>query len=197
MKHKLVYGVGVTDVGYPVAPRDLNGKQQMCPFYKCWKAMLDRCYGAKTDGRNQAYMGCVVTPEWHALSRFKAWMETKTWQGCELDKDLKIPGNRVYSTETCLFVPKVVNNFFIGEDGTQGVSWDSKGNRWVARRGSGTRASRWVRYFKTQEAARREYRKRKWEIGLEILNTKIADLEVRSAFENRLEPYRPVSENGV
>lgn len=33
-------------------------------------------------------------------------------EGFELDKDILVKGNKVYSPETCCFVPKEVNSFF-------------------------------------------------------------------------------------
>lgn len=187
---KLIYGVGVNDADYPVAPRDPNGKQQMCPFYKIWKSMLHRCYGKKQLKYNQAYVGCTVDHSWQVFSNFRKWMETKVWQNRELDKDLKCSGNRVYSADTCLFVPKVVNNFFIGcEDPKRGVCWDTAGNRWIARCGTGTRTGRWTRYFKTEAEALTAYRKQKLKLGEQIL-AKLTESDVAEAFSKRLDQYR-------
>ena len=42
---------------------------------------------------------------------FKAWMETQYWEGKHLDKDFLGDG-KLYSSETCCFVPKWLNVLF-------------------------------------------------------------------------------------
>lgn len=99
---RLVEGVGITDVSYsPVATK--------CPYYRVWQAMLKRCYSARSLQINPTYLGCSVAPEWHRLSVFRSWMEQKDWQGKSLDKDLLVPGNKVYGPTTCLFVSQQIN----------------------------------------------------------------------------------------
>ena len=80
-----------------------------CPFHKTWKNMLYRVYvqGLKP---TSCYYGCSVADEWFTFSKFKAWMETQDWEGKQLDKDLMVWGNKVYSPETCIFVSQDLNN---------------------------------------------------------------------------------------
>lgn len=103
--NKLVAGVGVTDVDYsPVATK--------CPYYVTWQAMLMRCYSPRMLQKNPAYVGCSVDPSWHTFSVFKAWMKLQNWQGKQLDKDILVPGNKIYGPNTCLFVSKAINSLF-------------------------------------------------------------------------------------
>ena len=37
-------------------------------------------------------------------------MESQEWEGKQLDKDIVIPGNKVYSPDACIFVDKRINN---------------------------------------------------------------------------------------
>ena len=75
-----------------------------CPFYAKWKNMIQRCY---TD-RYKNYSEVVVCEEWHVFSNFKSWMESKSWEGMELDKDIMGDGT-IYSPTTCCMVPSTIN----------------------------------------------------------------------------------------
>lgn len=107
-KRRLVAGVGINDADYIVTPT-VNGEQDKCPFYVRWSGMIKRCYDASTQKRKPSYVGCSVCPEWHTFSNFKAWMEKQDWVGKELDKDILVAGNKIYSPETCAFVSKRTN----------------------------------------------------------------------------------------
>lgn len=109
---KLIYGVGVNDAGYIVSPR-IDGKLVKCPFYYRWLGMLERAYSINGHDRYPTYRGCSVHPDWHTFSTFKSWMELQDWEGMQLDKDLLVKGNMVYSPDTCVFVSCAVNNFIL------------------------------------------------------------------------------------
>ena len=121
---KLVCGVGVNDADYTVDIRELvNGKQKLvwlCPFYDKWTSMLKRGYSKNFKERCPTYNGVTVCEEWLTFSNFKAWMETQDWKGKELDKDILVKGNKIYSPETCVFVDKIINNFIIERGNDRG-----------------------------------------------------------------------------
>jgi hypothetical protein len=97
-----VAGVGISDAEYsPIKTK--------CPFYVVWQSMLVRCYSQRMLTRNPTYAGCSVTPEWHRFTTFRLWMGQQNWVGKQLDKDLRIPGNREYGPQTCLFVSHQIN----------------------------------------------------------------------------------------
>lgn len=116
MSGRLIQGVGTNDADYAVVKKKslgyVNGvyKQELiweCHFYRKWRSMLTRCYS----NLYPSYKGCSVCNEWLTFSNFKSWMEQQDWEGKELDKDLLIEGNKVYSPETCLFIDAEVNLF--------------------------------------------------------------------------------------
>lgn len=107
---KLVYGVGINDADYAIAPR-INGKQVRCKIYGIWAALLQRCYDPAELERQPTYLNCSVDKEWHSFMNFRAWVLTQDYEGKELDKDLLLPGNKLYSKETCVFINKALNNF--------------------------------------------------------------------------------------
>lgn len=141
-RRTLIYGIGINDANYAVKPI-IDGKRVVCPFYRVWQNMLERCYDAKVQARHPTYMGCTVAPEWHRFSTFEKWMAAQPWQGRELDKDLLRPGNKVYGPDFCRFVPQRVNKVLndsaaIRGEYPVGVYWLKHSKRFVAKgRGTG------------------------------------------------------------
>lgn len=123
---RLVYGVAINDANYQVyAEETVDGRRKRvwaCPYYQTWKRMLRRCLDEKTKALKPAYAECCVDSRWHSLMAFRAWMEEQDWRGNELDKDLLVRGNKIYSPETCLFIPRAVN-LFITESGAIRGKW--------------------------------------------------------------------------
>lgn len=117
-KNRLVQGVGISDADY-VVTTTVNGKRVRCPFYVCWKNMLERCYSEKYQYRRPTYIGCKVIEKWHSFMAFREWMRTQDWEDKELDKDL-IGDGKLYSPENCVFVLSKLNLFFIDSGASRG-----------------------------------------------------------------------------
>lgn len=121
IERKLVCGVGINDADYTFrittrAWTDDSGVEHKatywsCPMYLAWRNMIMRCHSKTFQAKNPTYLGCSVCEEWLRFSNFKAWMEQQDWQGKELDKDLLVLGNKVYSPETCMFISSNINSF--------------------------------------------------------------------------------------
>lgn len=131
-KRKLVCGVGVNDADY-ITNAKIKGKVITCQFYRKWARMLERCYSIK----NPTYISCTVCQDWLLFSNFKKWMVEQEWKDLELDKDIKIKDNNIYSPETCLFVPKALNlllNDSVNSRGQhpQGVYWNKRDKKFKA-----------------------------------------------------------------
>lgn len=95
---RLVCGIGINDVEY--CPKEI---------YQKWISMIKRCYSDKLQRRSPTYIGCAVCQEWLCLSNFKEWYEHNGIDGYALDKDILVKGNRIYSPDTCCFVPNEIN----------------------------------------------------------------------------------------
>lgn len=128
---KRVHGVGINDLlgCYPIKFAD-------CQFYKTWKKMLGRCYDPKYQATRPTYRGCEVCEDWKYFSKFKAWMETQDWKNNHLDKDLLLSGNKVYSPETCVFIPSAVNNLIVaptrdGKTSPTGISFQQSSQKYI------------------------------------------------------------------
>ncbi|PCJ39003.1 MAG: AP2 domain-containing protein [SAR86 cluster bacterium] len=111
-QRKLIYGIGVNDSDY-VTRIIIRGKSYTCPFYSIWKAMIKRSYSIKYQEKNPSYKGCSVYQVWLLFSNFKIWMETQDWKGKDLDKDILVPGNKIYSPDLCVFVTHALNNLIV------------------------------------------------------------------------------------
>lgn len=105
-----VYGVGFVGDGYHTAS---EGGKKHTRAYAIWHGMLQRCYEKKCQLRNPTYIDCSVATIWHNFQNFAAWFDDNYIDGYHLDKDLKVKGNKIYSPDTCLFVPQQLNNLFL------------------------------------------------------------------------------------
>lgn len=109
--HRLVSGVGINDANYSVCVVDKSTNKIVwsCPYYVKWANMLNRCYNKRYQKVQPTYKDKYVCEEWLIFSNFRAWMEDQVWDGLELDKDILVKGNKIYSPITCAFVPRKIN----------------------------------------------------------------------------------------
>jgi len=82
--------------------------------YKTWKSMLARCYDKKSqlNSKNTSYINCSVSKDWLCFQIFAKWFEENHVDGWQIDKDILFKGNKIYSSETCIFVPAELNIAF-------------------------------------------------------------------------------------
>ena len=129
--HKNVYGVAYIGIGKYKAKE--NGKQTKA--YNYWMNMLMRCYDPYYINKRLTYKDCFVCDEWLCFQNFAKWFY-KHYYNCNnermhLDKDILCKGNKIYSPENCILVPKRINKLFTKSDRTRGkypigVSWKKK-----------------------------------------------------------------------
>lgn len=83
--------------------------------YDCWYNMLERCYSPNRKDY-EAYKDCEVCEEWHCFQNFAKWWNEVFYiidgESMEIDKDILIKGNKLYSPNTCSIVPKRINLLF-------------------------------------------------------------------------------------
>ena len=115
-----IYGVGYISEGkYKVSE---NGK--ITKEYDIYHDMLKRCYDPKYQEKYSTYKGCKVEEYLLNFQYMAEWIEENYYevpgeQMC-LDKDILCKGNKVYSRETCIFVPQRINKLFTKRDNSRG-----------------------------------------------------------------------------
>ena len=197
--NKLVWGIGVNDLGYRVDVREWvtkNGGKRiqksvfLCPYYAAWTNMLTRCYNKKLLESRPSYSGTSVCSEWLYATKFKEWMEKQDWRDKSLDKDIIVPGSRLYSPETCAFVLTATNSFVIARDACRGeypigVSLFKRTGQYRAQCGNPfTGKNENLGYFSTPEEAHEAWRKRKHELSQLVAATE-SDMRVVEALKKR------------
>ena len=117
-----IYAIGYIGEGkYKVSE---NGKNTRA--YKTWNHMLERCYNEKNRHKNPTYKNCNVSEEWHNFENYAKWYYDNYYEvegeTMELDKDILFKHNKIYSPETCIFVPKTINSLFVKRQNSRGES---------------------------------------------------------------------------
>ena len=116
---RLVQGVGINDGKYPTKVNKVQKKE-----YSLWKSMLSRCYSASYQDRQPTYIGCTVSDNFKHYSYFYEWCVSQIGFkdiGYQLDKDLLIKGNKMYSESICIFIPRELNNLIENSKATRGM----------------------------------------------------------------------------
>ena len=198
---KLVWGVGINDVPEPTRIIEVvNGKEVygIDPVYKHWHSMLARVYSKDAIARRPLYGNCSVREDWHIFSNFKRWVEIQDpADGYVLDKDILIKGNKVYSPESCVFVPKALNGFLTlnnaKRNGTLlGVSWHKRDQHWRSRvMNPFTLQEERLGSFSTELEAHLAWKRRKHEIAC-MWADKQKDPRLSKALRTRFLPLNEV-----
>lgn len=88
-----------------------SGMRIKTQVYQTYAHMVDRTKaGSKVQAKKGNYVGCT-----NGFEGFQAFADWATKQigygvpGYQLDKDLLVKGNKVYSPETCCFLPREIN----------------------------------------------------------------------------------------
>ena len=149
----LLFGCGINDLFM-----ESNTKA-----HRAWQSMLSRCYSKSYRSKFTSYIGCKVCDEWLTFSNFKKWFEEHYVEGWEIDKDILVKGNKVYSPETCCFVPLEINRLLTKAKKRRGkypIGVSKHYNSFVAYCQQGQRRER-LGKFNTPEEAFFAYKKAK------------------------------------
>lgn len=79
--------------------------------------MYDRCYRESYLQKNPKYRGCTICDEWlNDHEAFYNWVAENYYiidgEQIDLDKDILVKGNKIYSPKTCIYAPHSINTFY-------------------------------------------------------------------------------------
>ena len=140
--------------------------------YKSWVGMLKRVYSPHTDQMRITYRDCTVTDEWLRFENYVKWFhQQKVQSGWQLDKDLLIPGNKTYSPDSCVFLPREINTFLTNRfnhrgEWPVGVTYHKRLDKWQATCNAHGK-SEYLGVFTTPEEAFSRYKVRKEKVAKE------------------------------
>ena len=156
-----VYGVGITGTKYPSRVNGVHTKE-----YKLWTGMLERCYNDAYKKQRPTYEGCEVSDTFKSYEYFYEWCHSQIGfgnEGWHLDKDLLTKGNKVYSEDSCIFIPNEINLLLTRREALRGkhligVYWCNTKKAFVAQvnKNKGKREN--LGYFKTELEAFNAYK---------------------------------------
>lgn len=172
---KTVYSIGFIGVGsYKSSVKDIIN-----PQYNKWRAILQRCYDEKHHNKYPTYKGCKICEEWLNYQNFAQWYDENYYQvGNEkmcIDKDILVKGNKIYSPETCIFVPERINNLFVKSNSIRGnlpigVTYKSVAKRYSVEFKNGSGKQKYIGLFNTPEEAFQAYKNAKEKIIKQTAN---------------------------
>lgn len=145
-----------------------NGKHKKS--YLTWRSMLARCYDENFHKKEHSYESCAVCNEWEYYEKFEEWFDTFYYEidgekTC-LDKDILFKHNKIYSPDTCVFVPQTINNLFTKTNKKRGeypigVSYYKRYDNYTASMSvmeNGIKKHKTLGYFNTPEDAFQKYK---------------------------------------
>ena len=107
--------------------------------YVIWMNMLHRCYSQSIKEKRPTYNEVKVCDEWLNFQNFAKWYKENHYEvngeRMHLDKDILVKGNKIYSPETCMFVPQRINTLFLTQQNHRGelpigIYYDNKINKY-------------------------------------------------------------------
>jgi hypothetical protein len=154
--HKSIYNKGFIGVG--ISFKDTK------KAYSYWHRLLERCYNERLKEKRPSYKTVSVCDEWHNFQNFAKWFDDnyniEFMDGWQLDKDILIKGNKIYSPKTCCFVPSEVNTLFTKSNSIRGefpLGVSKLKNRFYARINKGDK-NIYLGSFKSTDEAFNSYK---------------------------------------
>ena len=168
-----VCGVGIVGTKYPPTISGRNTKE-----YDLWKSMVRRCYSDDFKNKHPTYKGCEASENFLHYEYFYEWCNEQIGfgaDGFELDKDLLTKGNKIYSEDSCVFIPADVNLLLTKREVSRGesligVSWSKTHKAFISQVCKNKGKQRYLGLFKTEIEAFNAYKEAKESFIKELAN---------------------------
>ena len=159
-----VYGVGITGTKYPPTINGVKTKE-----YGLWQNMLERCYSEAFKKKRPTYEGCKCSENFESFEYFYEWCNKQIGfgnEGWQLDKDLLTKGNKVYSEDSCIFIPNEINLLLTKRTTSRGkhligVCWHNASKSFIAMVNKNKGKQEYLGCFKTEIEAFNAYKEAK------------------------------------
>ena len=163
-----VHGVGIVGTKYPSTINGVLTKE-----YALWQNMLKRCYSDTLKKKYPTYIGCEVSDNFKSYEYFYEWCHNQIGfdsdgdgNPFQLDKDLLVKGNKIYSEDSCVFLPNEINLLLTKRTATRGeyligVCWHKRDKVFIAQVNKNKGKSEHLGYFNTEIEAFNAYKKAK------------------------------------
>lgn len=151
--------------------------------YNLWICMLARCYDESAKNNLPTYRNVEVCEEWLNFQNFAGWCDSQPFfnakdangKSYELDKDLLVKGNKIYSPETCCFVPHRINTLIVSSNKIRGkhpvgVTWSKGNKKFTSRLKIGGNKAKHLGHFDTSEDTFNAYKEAKETLIKEVAN---------------------------
>ena len=156
-----VHGVGILGAKYPSRVNGVKTRE-----YKLWQSMLKRCYSDAYKKKHPTYEGCEVSDNFKSYEYFYEWCHKQIGfgnEGFDLDKDLLVKGNKVYSEDSCVFISQEINKILVKREASRGeyligVYWSKTNRAFKAQVSKNNGGSEHLGYFKTEIEAFKAYK---------------------------------------
>ena len=157
-----IFGVGIIGDG----AHSTTSNSRETKAYKTWKGVLQRCYyKCESSNLDLSYQGCEVCDEWLNFQNFAEWfnknhpMDGSSYQ---LDKDIKVIGNKVYSPEFCMIIKTRANQLIkekskVTLNETIGVHFCKDRMKYVSSASSESSKKRKIKRFASKDDAYNYY----------------------------------------
>ena len=183
-----VCSVGIIGDKYPITINGVLTKE-----YKLWTYMLQRCYSDTNvcdtyKNKNPTYIDCKVSDGFLYYEYFYEWCNKQIGfdnEGWHLDKDLLIKGNKVYSEDSCVFLPREINLLLTKREASRGehligVCWSKTANAFKATVRKNKGKQEHLGYFKTELEAFNAYKQAKEIFIKEQANNWKSQIDIRA-----------------
>ena len=117
--YKSLYGIGYIGIG----EYKTKENNKMTSAYKAWINMFSRCYSESANKYFPTYVNCTVSEDFHCFQDFAKWYYDNMWGEnikFQIDKDILIKNNKVYSKDTCVLVDSKLNHILAKSSITNG-----------------------------------------------------------------------------